>query len=176
MVWPFSAKAHTWWKKWKWIRMLEARGDQLVQVPQEIKNTQIMSVCHPLHRFRVSRGDPLQGTMCVACHCPELWHGVPTIPRSFLSSFQPFLQQRQHLVLPTKLTEISFQVSLFRVLLLFGQREGQGWKRVEQSNAETGRNPAARVRTEAKGASSRIFVICSLCIFLKIIFTTLFWM
>ena len=70
---------------------------------------------------------------------------------------------------------LSFQVSLIRVLLLFGQREGQGWKRVEQSNAETGRNLAARVRTEAKGASSRIFVICSLCIFLKIIFMTLFW-
>ena len=133
MVWPFSAKAHTWWKKWKWIRMLAARGDQLVQVPQETKNTQIMSVCHPLHRFRVSRWDPLQGTMCVACHCPELWHGVRTTPRSFLSSFQPFLQQWQNLVLPTKLTEISlskFLCFMFYCFLGRGRgRDGRGWSR-----------------------------------------------
>ena len=62
----------------------------------------------------------------------------------------------------------------FSLFHLLGQREGRGWKRVEKSNAEAGRNLATSVRTEAKGASSRIFVVCSLCIFLNIILTTFF--
>ena len=66
---------------------------------------------------------------------------------------------------PANKAHRNLQVSLFHVLWLFGQREGQGWKRVGQSNAETGRNLATSVRTEAKGASSRIFVVCSLRIF-----------
>lgn len=95
-----------------------------MKVPQEAKSIQIMSVCHPLLLWlRVSRWDPLQGTMCVVCHCPKLWHGVHTIPSSFLS-FQLFLQQLQNLVLPTKL-KISLSKEIFLVSC-FGAEGGAG--------------------------------------------------